>query len=327
MRVSLSIPANPNPVPVIDHPLMEKQTNFVFSEDNSVRLDLFLTEKMPHLSRSRIQNLIRDRFITVNGQVPAKTGIMLEGGEQITVTEPEIESGSLQAEDIPLDIVFENKDLLIINKPAGMVVHPALGHFTGTLANAALWHDPDLEGVGGEKRPGIVHRLDKDTSGLIVVAKNDASHQWLTDQFKDRTVSKLYMALVDGRPPTPNGRIDAPIGRDPAHRQKMAVTPESRGRPSVTEYYTKETFSGFTLLEAHPLTGRTHQIRVHLAFVGCPVAGDTVYGHKKISLGLTRQFLHAFRLTICLPGEKEPRTFEAPLPAELLACLDALHQK
>jgi 23S rRNA pseudouridine1911/1915/1917 synthase len=306
---------------------MEKKSEFIFSEEKPVRLDLFLTEKLPHLSRSRIQNLIRDLFITVNGKVPAKNGIMLEGGEHIQVIEPEIESSIIQAEDIPLDVVYENKDLLIINKPAGMVVHPALGHFTGTLANAALWHDPDLEGVGGEKRPGIVHRLDKDTSGLIVVAKNDASHQWLQEQFKDRTVSKMYMALVDGHPPTPNGRIDAPIGRDPSHRQKMAVTPESRGRPSVTEYFTKETFPQQTLLEAHPLTGRTHQIRVHLAFVGCPVAGDTVYGHKKVSLGLTRQFLHAFRLKICLPGEKEARTFEAPLPPELQACLDELQKK
>jgi 23S rRNA pseudouridine1911/1915/1917 synthase len=307
--------------------LTEKRSDFIYSDTNPVRLDLFLTEKLPHLSRSRIQNLIRDQFITVNNKVPAKTGIMLEVGDQVAVIEPEIASGSLQAEDIPLDIVFENKDLLIINKPAGMVVHPALGHLTGTLANAALWHDPDIEGIGGEKRPGIVHRLDKDTSGLIVIAKNDASHQWLQEQFKDRTVSKTYMALVDGHPPTPNGRIDAPIGRDPSHRQKMAVTPESRGRPSVTEYFTRETFPQQTLLEAHPLTGRTHQIRVHLAFVGCPVAGDTVYGRKKVSLGLTRQFLHAFRLTIRLPGETDARTFEAPLPVELQTCLDELRKK
>jgi 23S rRNA pseudouridine1911/1915/1917 synthase len=306
---------------------MEKRSDFIYSDENPIRLDVFLTEQLPHLSRSRIQNLIRDQYITVNGNIPAKTGIMLEAGNQITVIEPEIASGSLQAEDIPLDVVFENKDLLIINKPAGMVVHPALGHLTGTLANAALWHDPDIEGVGGEKRPGIVHRLDKDTSGLIVIAKNDASHQWLQEQFKDRTVSKTYQALVDGHPPTPNGRIDTPIGRDPSHRQKMATTPESRGRPSITEYFTKETFPQQTLLEAHPLTGRTHQIRVHLAFIGCPVAGDTVYGRKKISLGLTRQFLHAFRLKICLPGETEPRTFEAPLPEELQTCLDELRKK
>jgi 23S rRNA pseudouridine1911/1915/1917 synthase len=204
--------------------LTEKRSDFVYTNENPIRLDVFLTEQLPHLSRSRIQNLIRDQYITVNGNIPAKTGIMLEAGNQITVIEPEIASGSLQAENIPLDVIFENKDLLIINKPAGMVVHPALGHLTGTLANAALWHDPDIEGVGGEKRPGIVHRLDKDTSGLIVIAKNDASHLWLQEQFKERTVSKTYLALVDGHPPTPNGRIDACIGRDPSHRQKMAVT-------------------------------------------------------------------------------------------------------
>jgi len=304
---------------------MEKTTLFTFSDTQPRRLDVFLTEQMPHLSRSRIQNLIRDGRVLVNGSVPFKTGQMLEGGEEIRLTEPDAEPSTLRAEDIPLNIVFENDDLLIIDKPAGMVVHPAVGHASGTLANAALFHDPDLEGVGGEKRPGIVHRLDKDTSGLIVVAKNDSAHQWLQDQFKERTVSKTYLALVDGHPPTPSGRIEAPIGRDPSHRQKMAVTPESRGRPSVTEYFTRETFPAHTLLEAHPLTGRTHQIRVHLAFIGCPVAGDSVYGRKKITLPLTRQFLHAFRLKICLPDETQPRIFEAPLPAELQTCLDNLH--
>ncbi len=304
---------------------MEKTSLFTFSDTLPRRLDIFLTEQVPNLTRSRIQNLIRDGHVLVNGSVPFKTGQMLEGGEEIQLTEPEVEPSTMSAEDIPLDIVFENDDLLIINKPAGMVVHPAVGHASGTLANAALYHDPDLEGVGGEKRPGIVHRLDKDTSGLIVVAKNDSAHQWLQDQFKDRTVGKTYLALVDGHPPTPNGRIEAPIGRDPSHRQKMAVTPESRGRPSVTEYFTRESFAAHTLLEAHLLTGRTHQIRVHLAFIGCPVAGDTVYGRKKITLPLTRQFLHAFRLKICLPGESEPRIFEAPLPAELQVCLDGLH--
>jgi 23S rRNA pseudouridine1911/1915/1917 synthase len=306
---------------------MKKTSTFIFSESEPRRLDVYLTEKLPHLSRSRIQHLICEKLVSVNGEIPPKAGFLLEGQEEIRVDEPEVEPSSLEAEEIPLNVIFENNDLLIIDKPAGMVVHPAVGHNHGTLANAALWHDPDLEGVGGEKRPGIVHRLDKDTSGLIVIAKNDAAHQWLQDQFKDRTVSKTYLALVDGKPPTPNGRIEAPIGRDPSHRQKMAVTSESRGRPSVTEYYTRESFPAHTLLEAHLLTGRTHQIRVHLAFIGCPVAGDTVYGHRKVTLPLTRQFLHAFRLKICLPGESQPRTFETPLPDDLQACLDQLHQK
>ena len=306
---------------------MKKTSTFIFSESEPRRLDVYLTEKLPHLSRSRIQHLIREQLVSVNGEIPSKAGYLLEGQEEIRVDEPEVEPSSLKAEEIPLKVIFENNDLLIIDKPAGMVVHPAVGHIRGTLANAALWHDPDLEGVGGEKRPGIVHRLDKDTSGLIVIAKNDAAHQWLQDQFKDRMVSKTYLALVDGKPPTPSGRIEAPIGRDPSHRQKMAVTSESRGRAAVTEYFTRESFEAHTMLEAHPLTGRTHQIRVHLAFIGCPVAGDTVYGHRKVILPLTRQFLHAFRLKICLPGESQPRTFETPLPDDLQACLDQLHQK
>jgi 23S rRNA pseudouridine1911/1915/1917 synthase len=306
---------------------MKNTNTFLFSGAQPMRLDVYLTEQLPHLSRSRVQHLIRDQHVQVNGDFPIKTGLLLEGGEEILVVEPDVEPSSLGAEDIPLDIIFENSDLLIINKPAGMVVHPAVGHASGTLANAALWHDPELEGVGGEKRPGIVHRLDKDTSGLIVVAKNDAAHQWLQDQFKERTVTKTYLALVDGHPPTPSGRIEAPIGRDPSHRQKMAVTPESRGRPSITEYFTRQTFPAHTLLEAHPLTGRTHQIRVHLAFIGCPVAGDTIYGRKKISIPLTRQFLHAFRLKICLPGESESRTFEALLPDDLQDCLNGLQKR
>lgn len=305
---------------------MENQSTFVFSESSPMRLDIYLTSKLPHLSRSRVQALIRDQYVQVNGAVPIKTGMLLEGNEEILVIEPEAELSNIQAEEIPLDIIFENNDLLIINKPAGMVVHPAIGHFTGTLANAALGHDPDLEGVGGAKRPGIVHRLDKDTSGLIVIAKNDAAHQWLQQQFKERTVNKTYLALVDGHPRTPTGRIETPIGRDSTHRQKMAVTAESRGRASVTEYFTKETFPLHTLLEAHPLTGRTHQIRIHMAFIGCPVAGDTVYGRKKVSVPINRQFLHAARLQICLPGEPLPRTFEAALPEDLQDCLTYLRK-
>lgn len=306
---------------------MENTTSLLFSGSQPSRLDVYLSSQLPHLSRSRVQQLIRNQHVRVNGEFPEKTGMRLEGGEKILVVEPEVKAASLDAENIPLNVVFENGDLLIINKPAGMVVHPAVGHASGTLANAALWHDPELEGVGGERRPGIVHRLDKDTSGLIVVAKNDAAHQWLQGQFKERTVSKTYLALVDGHPPTPAGRIEAPIGRDPSHRQKMAVTPENRGRASTTEYFTRQTFPAYTLLEAHPLTGRTHQIRVHLAFIGCPVAGDTIYGRKKVSLPLYRQFLHAFRLTIRLPGEAQSRTFEANLPDDLQACLDELQKK
>lgn len=303
---------------------MEKKNTLFFCEHVSKRLDVYLADQLPHLTRSRIQNLIRDGHVLVNGIVPAKTGMILESREEIEVIEPEIESSTVSAENIPLNVVFENTEILIINKPAGMVVHPAVGHSSGTLVNAALGHDPDLEGVGGEKRPGVVHRLDKDTSGLIVIAKNDTAHQWMQGQFRERTVKKTYITLVDGHPRTPNGRIEAPIGRDPSHRQKMAVTSESRGRPSVTEYFTRETFPDHTLLEVHLLTGRTHQIRVHMAFIGCPVAGDTVYGRKKVTVPITRQFLHAAKLEIRLPGDQEARVFEARLPDDLQTCLDEL---
>jgi 23S rRNA pseudouridine1911/1915/1917 synthase len=213
---------------------------------------------------------------------------------------------------------------MVVNKPAGMVVHPAIGHASGTLINAAMAHAPDLEGIGGEQRPGVVHRLDKDTSGLIIIAKNDPAHQWLVNQFRLRKVNKIYQALVDGHPPTPKGRIEAPIGRDPNNRQRMAVVSEDKGREAISEYFTLEVFLRHTLLEVHLLTGRTHQIRVHMAFLGCPIVADPVYGHRKLSTELGRQFLHAWKLTLVLPGEKEPRTFEAPLPADLETILHYL---
>jgi 23S rRNA pseudouridine1911/1915/1917 synthase len=231
----------------------------------------------------------------------------------------------LVAEDIPLDIIFENDELIVVNKPAGMVVHPAAGHAGGTLVNAVLGHEPDMEGIGGEERPGLVHRLDKDTSGLIVLAKNERAHRWLQDQFRDRKVEKIYLALVDGKPPTPTGRVEAPIGRDPSHRKKMAIVQNGKGREAVSEYRTLETFGKHTLLEFHPHTGRTHQIRLHCAFLGCPIVADPIYGHRHSSLPeLKRHFLHAWQLKITLPGQKQPQVFEAPLPDELQRALEQL---
>ncbi|TLN10111.1 RluA family pseudouridine synthase, partial [bacterium] len=187
------------------------------------RLDKFLVTQLPDFSRSRLQALIRDGLVSVDGKVVTKTGALLVAAQQVIIRIPATESTDLVPEDIPLDVVFENQDLMVINKPAGMVVHPAAGHATGTLVHAALAHAPELEGIGGERRPGIVHRLDKDTSGLILVAKNDRAHRWLQDQFRLRKVRKVYLALVDGFPPTPSGRIEASIGRDPEHRKKMAI--------------------------------------------------------------------------------------------------------
>jgi 23S rRNA pseudouridine1911/1915/1917 synthase len=304
--------------------MSDKIISLQFQGEKGERLDKFLVECLPDLSRSRLQGLIRDGFVQVAGQVVTKVGFKLEVEQEIGVRIPPPVLSDLVGEDIPLQIIFENEDLMVVNKPAGMVVHPAAGHANGTLVQAALGHAPELEGVGGEQRPGIVHRLDKETSGLIVVAKNDPAHQWLQDQFRLRKVQKIYLALVDGAPPTPTGRVEAAVGRDPSHRKQMAVVSLARGREAVTEYRTLEKFLRHTLIEAHPETGRTHQIRLHMAFLGCPIVGDQLYGLRHSSLPIHRHFLHAYRLTITLPGEKQARTFEAPLPPDLQNVLDAL---
>lgn len=302
----------------------DRQVIFNFEGPQPQRLDKFLVACLPEFSRSRLQGLIREGLVTVDAVPAGKTGQMLEGGETIRVTIPAPEPSELIPEDIPLDVIFENQDILVVNKPAGMVVHPAAGHRSGTLVHAALAHAPDIEGIGGVRRPGVVHRLDKDTSGLILMAKNDSTHRWLQNLFSARKVGKIYLALVDGAPPTPRGRIEAPIGRDTKKRQSMTVVPPGKGREAVTEYFTRQSFPEHTYLEAHPITGRTHQIRVHLAFLECPVVGDSVYGRRHPSLDLDRHFLHAFRLSIRLPGEEAPTTFEAPLPEELEEVLEEL---
>jgi 23S rRNA pseudouridine1911/1915/1917 synthase len=302
----------------------DRVVNLRFEKQTPERLDRFLTEVLPEFSRSRIQGLIADGFVDINGRAAKKAGQSLETGSQLTVRIPPPVPADLLAEEIPLDIVFENDDLLVVNKPAGMVVHPAAGHASGTLVNAVLGHDPDIEGIGGEERPGVVHRLDKETSGLILLAKNERAHRWLQDQFRLRKVEKTYLALVDGRPPTPSGRVEAHIGRNPKDRKHMAIVPASKGREAISEYKTVEIFRNHTLLEFHPLTGRTHQIRLHCAFLKCPIAGDEVYGRKKSTINIGRHFLHACRLIIVLPGEKEPRRFEASLPEELEQVLSHL---
>ena len=288
------------------------------------RLDKFLVAQMPDYSRSRLQGLITDGFVKVDGMQVVKSGWIVKTGETVELVLPPPQPSELVPENIPLQMVFENKDLMVVNKPAGMVVHPAAGHATGTLVHAVLAHSPEMEGIGGEQRPGVVHRLDKETSGLILLAKNDHAHHWLQDQFRLRKVVKIYLALVDGHPPTPTGRIEAPIGRDPSHRKQMGVVPLDKGRESETEYKTLESFPQHTFLEVHPLTGRTHQIRLHLAFIHCPIVGDSLYGHRHPTLEISRHFLHAARLTIQLPGESNVRTFSAPLPPELEQVLNSL---
>jgi 23S rRNA pseudouridine1911/1915/1917 synthase len=299
---------------------------FIFEDKQPVRLDKYLVTCLPELSRSRIQNLIKEGQVTVDAAAPHKAGQMLEGRSTVRVCIPPPQPSQLVPEAIPLEIVFENSDLLVVNKPAGMVVHPAAGHSSGTLVHAALAHAPEMEGIGGEQRPGVVHRLDKNTSGLILLAKNDLTHRWLQDQFRARKIQKTYLALVDGHPPTPMGRIEAPIGRDNRARNKMAVVTPEKGRQAVSEYRTLASYPAHTLLEVHPITGRTHQIRLHLAFLGCPVAGDTIYGKRQSSLPLERHFLHAARLVVQLRGESAPRTFEAPLPPDLKNIIDLLNR-
>jgi 23S rRNA pseudouridine1911/1915/1917 synthase len=305
----------------------DRVLSFHFDRKTPERLDKFLVELLQEFSRSRIQGLIADGFVDVNGQAAKKAGQTLESGFNVTIRVPPPASTDLIAENIPLDIVFENEDLIVVNKPAGMVVHPAAGHSSGTLVNAILGYEPEIEGIGGEERPGVVHRLDKETSGLILLAKNERAHRWLQDQFRLRKVEKTYLALVDGKPPTPSGRVETYIGRDPSHRKQMAIVPESRGREAISEYKTVEVFANQTLLEFHPLTGRTHQIRLHCAFLGCSIVGDTVYGRKKPTVEINRHFLHAYRLKIMLPGQNETKLFEAPLPDELVQVLISLRNE
>jgi 23S rRNA pseudouridine1911/1915/1917 synthase len=306
---------------------MNDRTRRLTVESGGDRVDRYLAAALPDLSRVQIQRLVDDGFITVNHVPVRKASRKLAAGDEVMVVVPPPAPTQLVPENIPLNIVYEDDDCLVIDKPAGMVVHPAAGHPSGTLVNAVLAHDPDLEGVGDEQRPGIVHRLDRDTSGLIIVAKHDRAHRHLQKQFRDRLAHKVYLALVFGKPPSAKGQIEAPIGRDPKNRQRMAVTKEEKGRDAVTVYRTVESFKQFTLVEAEPQTGRTHQIRVHLTFIGCPLAGDAIYAtprsvNVKLPL-LHRQFLHAARLTLTLPSGAT-RLFESPLPADLRAVLDFL---
>lgn len=300
---------------------------FQYIEKHSQRLDHFLVDQLPDYSRAFLQNLIQSGFVEVDSIPVTKSGFRLNAPQLVEVTVPPSRPSDLVPEAIDLDIIFEDSNLIVVNKPAGMVVHPSAGHHQGTLIHAILAHAPDIKGVGGVQRPGLVHRLDKETSGLIVLAKDDETHQYLQAQFKNRKVKKTYLALVDHHPPTPTGRIEAAISRDPKNRQRMAVVPDAKGKMAISEYKTSETFSKHTLLEVSILTGRTHQIRLHLAFLNCPVVGDTTYGLKKVTLPVSRQMLHAYRLGITLPNQETITTFEAPIPADIDKTLEDLRKR
>lgn len=297
--------------------MSEKRFLFTYRASREERLDKLIADELEEYSRSRIQALIEEGLVEVNGERLQKKGEWISPGAEVLVRVPSPASSNLVPEEIPLEILFENEDVLVINKPAGMVVHPSPGHDSGTLVNAVLAHAPGIQGVGGVRRPGIVHRLDKGTSGVILVAKNDLAHQFLQRQFQERTVEKEYRALVDGHPPTPKGRIEVAVGRHQAHRQRMAPVLPDDGKSAVSLYYTLIVYRKHTYLKIIILTGRTHQIRVHLSFLKCPVVGDTTYGRKSPSLPVDRPFLHAARIKIRLPGDENPRQFEAPLPPDL----------
>ncbi len=276
------------------------------------RLDKFVGDRCPELSRTHARKLVVEGFITVNGS-PSKPSLKLNAADRVDIVIPPEPPARLTPEDIPLDIVYEDSDLLVVNKPAGLAVHPAPGHSSHTLVNAVLGYLPGLAEDDASPRPGIVHRLDKDTSGLILVAKNRLAHENLSDQFKSRAVSKAYLVLVKGKLEPESGIIEADIGRDPQNRQRMAVV--SRGREARTRYRVVKYLGKYTLLEISPETGRTHQIRVHLAAIGFPVVGDATYGVP--SPHISRQFLHAHKIGFRLPSTNKYVEFSAPLPPDL----------
>ncbi len=289
------------------------------------RLDKLIVGLRPELSRSHIQRLIDEEKLMVNGK-PGKSGYKLRNNDKLKlIIPPPAPLLHLQAENIPLDIIYEDADIIVINKPAGLVVHPAPGHSSGTLVNALLYHVPGLN-INGNQRPGIVHRLDKDTSGLLVVAKHDAALGNLVEQMKNHETTKVYLTLVEGGDmQPPEGIIDAPIGRDATQRKQMDVV--ARGKPARTHYKVLEYLTHHTYIQAQLETGRTHQIRVHFAHLRHPVVGDTIYGRRKPTLNLKRQFLHAHKLGLKLPSSGEYREFESPLPPDLQKALDEARQQ
>ena len=296
--------------------MTDKVYNFI-ADKPGVRLDKYVCDKLAELSRARVQRLITEGHVTVNEQA-AKAGLRLNAGDRLKVALPPAPPSPLTPEAIPLNIIYEDDDLLVVDKPAGLIVHPAPGHPAHTLVNAILSRFPHLAALSDSLRPGIVHRLDRDTSGVMAVAKNSLAQTKLMEQFKAHSVAKTYLVLVKGKLTPENGVIEAPMGRDPRHRQRMAVA--AKGREARTEYKVIKYIGDYTLLEVKPETGRTHQIRVHFSAIGYPVVGDKVYGVK--SPFLSRQFIHASRLGFKLPSSGKYMEFESELPADLAQALE-----
>lgn len=285
----------------------------------AARLDLYLAELLPGVSRSQVQRLIGEGHVRLNG-VPARPGVRLHPGDELAWEVPPPAATALTPQPMDLKVVYEDDDLAVIDKPAGLVVHPGPGHSAGTLVHGLLARSPQWSSVGGVERPGIVHRLDKDTSGLLVIARNDVAHRDLAGQLQDRTMHRRYRAIVVGEVPDAAARIEAPLGRDPRHRQRMAVVP--KGREAVTEFRRLGLVQGHTLLDVSLLTGRTHQVRVHLAYIHHPILGDAVYGRP--SQLIARPALHAAEIAFRHPRTGKLMKLESPLPPDLIAAWDAL---
>jgi 23S rRNA pseudouridine1911/1915/1917 synthase len=293
------------------------------------RLDRYLAEQLPDLSRSRLQKLIEQGQVGVNGQICTSKKVIVQPGDRVHISIPDPQPLDLQPESIPLDILYEDDELLVVNKPSGLVVHPAPGHESGTLVHALLAHCDRLAGIGGIQRPGIVHRLDKDTSGAIAIAKTDHAHQHLQAQLKAKTAQREYLAIVYGAPSTESGAIDLPIGRSSTDRKKMAIVAEAKnGRRAVTHWRVRERLGNYTLMQFQLETGRTHQIRVHTTQMGHPIVGDPLYGSgRTVGVNLTGQALHAWKLKFKHPSTGELIETIAPPPTEFLTLLQVIRQR
>lgn len=292
-------------------------------EESSIdsRLDIFISNEFKDKSRSYIQKLIEDGYVNVNGK-SKKSNYKLKLQDMVTIKVPELKELVVEAEDIPLEILYEDEDVIVINKPQGLVVHPAPGNYTGTLVNALLHHCDDLSGINGVARPGIVHRIDKDTSGILVIAKNDKAHNRLTEQLKEHSMKREYIALVEGVIKNDRGTVDKPIGRNPKDRLKMGIV--AGGKRAVTHYEVLEILDKYTLIKCILETGRTHQIRVHMAYLGHPLVGDPLYGYKKQKFNLKGQMLHAKKLGFIHPSTGEYMEFESDIPEYFLQIVNKL---
>ena len=301
------------------------QTFLIGAEANEKRLDVYLTECIPGLTRSQIQRLIADGHVTVNGRVPGKAGYRVTDGEFVQIIVPAPTPDTVVAQDIPLDILYEDEHLVVINKHRGMVVHPAAGNLQGTLVNALLAHCSDLSGINSVIRPGIVHRLDKDTSGAMLVAKTDLAHVSLAEQIRSHSAGRIYLAVVYGNLVSDSGRIEGAIGRHPKDRKKMAVV-RQLGKTAVTHFQVVERLGRYTVVSCRLETGRTHQIRVHMASIGHPLVGDPKYGPAKVEPGIKGQALHSSEIHFTHPRTGESLSFSAPMPQDMLNLIEQLRK-